>query len=58
MFTERMNSEYLFNKKIFGENKTMPAEYEKQILTALSYFPELRKTKIPFHSSKRQFWCY
>ena len=46
--TERMNSEYLFNKKIFGENKTMPAEYEKQILTALSYFPELRKTKITF----------
>ena len=43
-----MNSEYLFNKKIFGENKTMPAEYEKQILTALSYFPELRKTKITF----------
>ena len=46
--TERMNSEYLFNKKIFGENKTMPAEYEKQILTALSYFPELRKTRITF----------
>jgi len=46
--TERMNYEYLFNKKIFGENKTMPAEYEKQILTALSYFPELRKTKITF----------
>jgi len=46
--TERMNYEYLFNKKIFGENKTMPAEYEKQILTALSYFPELRKTRITF----------
>ena len=43
-----MNYEYLFNKKIFGENKTMPAEYEKQILTALSYFPELRKTRITF----------
>ena len=46
--TERMNSEYLFNKTVFGENKTMPAEYEKQILTALSYFPELRKTRITF----------
>ena len=46
--TERMNYEYQFNKKIFGENKTMPAEYEKQILTALSYFPELRKTRITF----------
>ena len=26
----------------------MPVEFEKQILTALSYFPELRKTKITF----------
>ena len=46
--TERMNNEYLFNKKIFGENKTMTVEFEKQILTALSYFPELRRTKITF----------
>jgi hypothetical protein len=46
--TARMNNEYLHNKKIFAENKSMPAEYEKQILTALSYFPELRETKITF----------
>lgn len=26
----------------------MPAEFEKQILTALSYFPELKNTKITF----------
>jgi hypothetical protein len=26
----------------------MPAEYEKQILAALSYFPELKETKITF----------
>jgi hypothetical protein len=46
--TERMNNEYLHNKKVFGVNKSIPAEFEKQILTALSYFPELRKTKITF----------
>jgi hypothetical protein len=46
--TQRMNTEYLYNKKIFGVNKSMPAEYEKQILAALSYFPELRETKITF----------
>jgi hypothetical protein len=46
--TERMNSEYLSLKKNFGINKSMPAEYEKQIFTALSYFPELKNTKITF----------
>jgi hypothetical protein len=46
--TARMNKEYLSNKKVFGANKQMPAEFEKQILTALSYFPELRETKITF----------
>ena len=46
--TERLNNEYLHNKKVFGVNKLMPAEYEKQILAALSYFPELRETKITF----------
>src|SRR6476620_10523938 len=46
--TQRMNTEYLHNKKVFGVNKSMPAEYEKQILTALSYFPELTETKITF----------
>ena len=46
--TDRMNSEYQSDKKLFGLNKTIPAEYEKQILTALSYFPELSNTKITF----------
>ena len=46
--TERMNKEYQYNKRVFGVNKLMPAEYEKEILCALSYFPELRKTRITF----------
>ncbi|MBL7698600.1 MAG: hypothetical protein JNK79_10585 [Chitinophagaceae bacterium] len=46
--TARMNNDYSFNKKNFGINKTMPQEFEKQILAALSYFPELSKTKITF----------
>jgi hypothetical protein len=46
--TQRMNTEYIHNKNVFGVNKSMPAEFEKQILTALSYFPELRETKITF----------
>lgn len=46
--TARMNNEYAENKKNFGINKIMPAEFEKQILTALSYFPELKQTKITF----------
>lgn len=46
--TPRMNNEYLHNRKVYGVNKSMPAEFEKQILTALSYFPELRETKITF----------
>ena len=38
--------------KEFGENKEMPAGYEKQILFALSYFPELVHTKIKFQLKK------
>lgn len=44
----RMESQYETNKSTFGANKIMPAEYEKQIITALSYFPELINTKITF----------
>lgn len=36
----------------FGENKEMPAGYEKQILYALSYFPELVHAKIKFQIKK------
>ena len=46
--TQRMNAEYIHNKNVFGKKKSMPAEFEKQILAALSYFPELRETKITF----------
>ena len=39
-------------KKEFGENKEIPAAFEKQILFALSYFPELIHTKIKFEIKK------
>jgi predicted SprT family Zn-dependent metalloprotease len=48
----------------FGQNKTIPKEFEKQILLALSFYPELRNTKIVFKvkktliplSSRPTFW--
>lgn len=46
--TNRMNNDFHANKLNFGTNKIMPAEFEKQILAALSYFPELKNTKITF----------
>lgn len=39
-------------KKEFGENKEMPPDYEKQVLYALSYFPELARSKIKFRIIK------
>ena len=48
----RMTSLYETYKAKFGVNKTMPAEYEKQILAALSFFPELATTKITFILAK------
>lgn len=39
-------------KMEFGENKEIPPQYEKQILYALSYFPELADTKIKFRIIK------
>ncbi len=44
--TNALNIEHL--KKEFGANKKIPAEYEKEILTALSYYPELKDVKIKF----------
>lgn len=35
-------------RALYGQYKTIPALYEKQILIALSFFPELRKSKIIF----------
>jgi hypothetical protein len=39
-------------KKEFGTNKIIPTAYESQILIALSYFPELKKTTIEFRLRK------
>ncbi len=39
-------------KNEFGTNKIIPKVYEKQILIALSYFPELKNTSIEFRLKK------
>jgi hypothetical protein len=39
-------------KEIFGHNKVYPAEFEKQILTALSFYPELKDHRIDFQLRK------
>jgi predicted SprT family Zn-dependent metalloprotease len=39
-------------KTEFGQNKTIPKEFEKQILVALSFYSELRNTKIVFKVKK------
>ena len=47
-----LNASYSALFKQFGENKDMPAGYERQILFALSYFPELAHTSITFKIEK------
>jgi hypothetical protein len=49
-FTPGMYStnEFEILKEAVGKNKKIPAEYEKQILIALSYFPELVNVQIDF----------
>ena len=49
---DSVNTHYARLVKEFGENKKMPAGLEKQIIYALSYFPELAKTKIKFRLKK------
>jgi hypothetical protein len=39
-------------KSIYGHNKVYPAEFEEQILTALSFFPELKNHRIDFQLRK------
>ena len=39
--TDSINTDYSRLAKRFGENKEIPAGYEKQILYALSYFLDL-----------------
>jgi len=50
--TDAVDANYSNLKIWYGENKIMPAGYEKQILFALSYFPELARTKITFQIEK------
>ena len=40
-------------KNEFGKKKKYPPQYEKQILAALSYYPELKSTAILFRIKKR-----
>lgn len=39
-------------KSVYTTNKAIPAIYEKQILIALSYFPEFKNTTIEFRLKK------
>lgn len=39
-------------KNLYSTNKVIPQEYEKQILIALSYFPELKNSTIEFRLKK------
>lgn len=39
--------------KEFGRNKEIPEQYQKPILTALSYFPELKEVHIVFRIKKQ-----
>jgi hypothetical protein len=41
----------------YAANKVIPVEYQKPILIALSYFPELKNVKIIFRI-KKQFGCF
>ncbi|MFM2361838.1 MAG: hypothetical protein RLZZ316_740 [Bacteroidota bacterium] len=38
--------------KIYGKHKQIPAGYQQPVLTALSYFPELKDTRIKFKLKK------
>jgi hypothetical protein len=40
-------------KKEYGKNKQYPPQFEKQILLALSYYPELKNTAIKFRTRIR-----
>jgi hypothetical protein len=50
--SDSVNIHYERLVKEFGQNKLMPAGLEKQIIYALSYFPELAKAKIKFRLKK------
>lgn len=42
------NEKFLDLKRNYGNNKSLPKDFEKQTLIALSYFPELKDVKIKF----------
>lgn len=42
------DSEYIQLKTLYGKNKTLPSGFEKQALTALSFYPELQSATILF----------
>lgn len=48
------NNEITTLKSKFGNHKTLIAAYEKQMLIALSYFPELKDIKIQFRLKNRE----
>ena len=50
--SDSLESHYTRLSKEVGENKEIPPGYEKQVLYALSYFPELTHTKIRFKIKK------
>jgi len=50
--TYSMNTEFDSLSKIYGHNKIIPKRLEKQIIFALSYFPELVDSKIEFRIVK------
>jgi hypothetical protein len=50
--TEAMNSAYASLKDSISADKQIPASVDKQVLYTLSFFPELRKTKIVFKVKK------
>ena len=50
MFTQ---DEYAALKQLVAKRTKIPLEYEKQILIALSYFPELKNSRIKFRLKHR-----
>lgn len=46
--TPTVNSISLLQQQ-YGSNKLIPSEYKKQMLIALSFFPELKNVNIEFH---------
>lgn len=46
--TDSMNAQFDSLSRIYGKNKIIPKPFEKQIIYALSFFPELVNDKIEF----------